>query len=95
MDKNNFHVKIIHLREKIDQIDQHLLTLLNQRLLVAKEIGQLKHQLNQPVRNTAREKELLETLCHSNKGPIPAENLKQIFSEIILASIHLQEEQDE
>ena len=88
-------MKIAHLREKIDKIDQHILTLLNSRLLVAKEIGQIKQKLDQPIRNTAREKELIKTLCQYNKGPVSNENLKRIFSEIILASIQLQEKQAE
>ena len=70
-------------RKEIDLIDQKLLTLLNQRLRHALEIGKIKKEMGQKVYNLWREKEVLERLKSKNKGPLKTENLEKIFKTIM------------
>ena len=50
------------LRDKINKIDQSLLSLLAQRIAVVREVGELKKQHNLPIHDPKREEELLSML---------------------------------
>ena len=47
-----------HLRKKIDEVDEQILRLLNERVRICKSIGQAKGKLGIPVRDPVREKEV-------------------------------------
>ena len=70
-------------RKEIDLIDQKLLTLLNQRLRHALEMGKIKKEAGKKVYDPKREKEVLERLKLKNKGFLEGEDLKEIFKTII------------
>ena len=70
-------------RMKIDLIDQKLFGLLNQRLLIALEIGNVKKEMGIKICDPGREKEVLERLSRRNRGPLKEEDLKKIFATII------------
>ncbi len=70
-------------RKKIDLIDQKLLTLLNQRLSVALEIGALKRERGEKIYHPKREEEVLRRLNARNRGPLKEEDLKKIFKKIM------------
>lgn len=70
-------------RKEIDLIDQKLLTLLNQRLCTALEMGKIKKETGKKVFDPEREKEVLERLNLKNKGPLKKENLEEIFKTIM------------
>ncbi len=70
-------------RKEIDLIDQKLLTLLNQRLRTALEMGKIKKETGKKVYDPKREKEVLERLNLKNKGPLKKENLEEIFKTIM------------
>lgn len=71
-------------RKRIDLIDQKLLTLLNQRLVLALEIGKIKRERGEKIHNPSREKEILRRLNTINQGPLKEEDLKKIFKPIML-----------
>jgi chorismate mutase len=71
------------MREKINLIDQELLTLLNQRLRTALEIGKIKKEMGERIYNPVREKEVLEKLKRKNEGPLKEKDLKKIFTTIM------------
>ncbi len=73
------------VRKKIDAIDEKILSLLQQRLQLAKEAGQEKAEKGEPVFVASREAKILNGLL-KKRGSIAAESLKSIFSEIIAAS---------
>jgi chorismate mutase-like protein len=75
--------KLKKKRVKIDLIDQKLLTLLNQRLGIALEIGKIKKEMGQKIYDPKREKEILDRLKRKNKGPFKEEDLKKIFAAIL------------
>jgi chorismate mutase/prephenate dehydratase len=72
-------------RRKIDLIDQKLLSLLNQRLRIALEIGKIKKQMGTKTYDPKREKEVLERLRLRlrDKGPLKEDDLEMIFRTII------------
>jgi chorismate mutase len=71
------------LRQAIDEIDETILDLINQRLSVAKQIGDFKKQVGIQITDSEREKEILNRLLEKNKGPLGADGLRNIFEAII------------
>jgi chorismate mutase-like protein len=70
-------------RVKIDLIDQKLLTLLNQRLRIALEIGKIKKEMGKKIYDPRREKEILDRLNRNNRGPLNGKDLKKIFTTVM------------
>jgi len=70
-------------RKQIDQVDQKLLILLNQRTRLVSEAIAVKREMGERIRNLKREKEILEELKSKNKGPLKEEELKKVFRAII------------
>ncbi len=69
-------------RRKIDLIDQKLLSLLNQRLSIALQIGKIKRERGEKIYNPKREREILKKLNLINRGPLKEDDLKRIFKTI-------------
>jgi chorismate mutase len=81
--QSDFSQKLNKMRDKINLIDQELLTLLNQRLRTALEIGKIKKEMGKRIYDSVREKEVLEKLKRKNKGPLKEKDLKKIFTTIM------------
>ena len=81
--RSDFSKKLEKKRKGIDLIDQKLLTLLNQRLRIALEIGKIKKEMGKKIYDPKREKEVLEKLNQKNRGPLKQEDLKKIFTTIM------------
>jgi chorismate mutase/prephenate dehydratase len=79
------------LRKKIDQIDEKVVNLLNDRALLALRIGQSKSSRNQKVYVPGREKEILQRLSALSRGPLPAASIRSIYREVISACRSLEE----
>ncbi len=79
-----------NLRRAIDEIDDRLLALINDRLKLAARIGSLKQVAGNPVKDLEREKQIINRLQTSNNGPIDNDLLSRVFVDIIRASCHLQ-----
>jgi len=76
-------------REQIDAIDDSILELLNERARCNAEIGKLK--AHEPtVFVPSRELAIFERLEAANRGPFPTTAIRNVFREIISASISLQ-----
>ena len=71
------------LRQAIDEIDETILDLINQRLSLAKRIGDFKKQGGIQIADSGREKEILSRLLEKNNGPLGADGLRNIFEAII------------
>jgi chorismate mutase-like protein len=78
------------LRERIDQIDTELLSLLNERARVVKKIGVIKEKEGRPIYAPEREEALLRRLDERNPGPLTARSLRAIYREIMSASLSLE-----
>ncbi len=70
-------------REKIDDLDLRILTLLNERTRVVEEIGRAKRVLNMPIYEPKREDEVYANIISRNSGPLPADAVRRVFERII------------
>ncbi len=70
-------------RKRIDEIDQLLVKLLNERSRCAVEIGHLKKKNNMPAWQPAREAEILRNVVKSNPGPLDDAAIRRLFERII------------
>jgi chorismate mutase/prephenate dehydratase len=78
------------LRGKIDQIDQQLVKLMNDRAKLALEIGKIKSDAGICAYAPAREEEVLTRVVELNKGPLPERALRGVFRELISGSRSLE-----
>jgi len=78
------------LRKRIDDIDQRLVELLNERARIVIEIGKLKNKIDKPVYAPDREKEILSKIVKANKGPLPDRCLVAIWRELMSGSFVLE-----
>lgn len=79
-------------REKIDQLDDQLVKLLNERAEVALQIGAMKEKAGLPVYAPEREEMLLRRIEKKNAGPLRHESLRAIYREIMSASLSLEKD---
>ena len=70
-------------RKRIDEIDQQLVKLLNERSQSAVEIGNLKTGLKMPAWQPEREAEILRNVVKSNRGPLDDAAIRRLFERII------------
>lgn len=79
--------KLLQFRKKIDEIDETIVKLLNERAKLAKEVGHIKKQFNLPIYVPSREQEIFQRLMKLNEkyGEFPTDFIKPVFREIISA----------
>ena len=70
-------------RARIDTVDQILVDLVNRRLEFAIEIGRIKRNSGQQIRDATREKELIDRLQRYNNGPMSDAAISDLFTRII------------
>jgi chorismate mutase/prephenate dehydratase len=81
---------IEQLRARIDNIDNRIVELLNERSQVVIEVGRLKTGSNMEFHVPGRERQIYERLLSLNPGPFPNDALKSIYREIISACLALE-----
>lgn len=81
---------IERLRQNIDQVDEVLVKLLNQRARWALEIGDVKKTVDMPVYQPDREAKVLEHVLGANRGPLTPAAVKRLFERIIDESRRLE-----
>ncbi len=86
-----FENKLSELRKKIDKIDENIISLLKERIQLAKQIGEIKKCIGTQSFDLGREKEVFTKILNLNQGIFPEEALKVIYSEIIKACRGIQE----
>ena len=77
---------LLALRERIDALDRELLTLLNRRMQVVVQVGELKKSEGSPVFRPEREAQVIDGLKAINAGPLKNESVAPIWREIMSAS---------
>src|ERR1700739_2547956 len=80
-------------RKKIDEIDQKLVEILNQRAQAAQEIGRLKRQTDIPIYEPDRERVVLTQVQEKNRGPLQHRHLIQIFERIMDVMRNIQKDE--
>lgn len=70
-------------RQRIDAIDDQLLTLLNQRAQCSIEIGWIKRAHGLEIYVPSREVQILGRMSRANHGPLREESIRRLFERII------------
>ncbi len=78
------------LRIQIDEIDQQLLTLMNQRALLAQAVGAIKKHEGTPFFRPDRVAQVIEKIQNSSSGPLQGKHLAAIWREIMSACLALE-----
>ncbi len=82
----NTGIPLAELRRSIDEIDEKILALINQRLKIARQIGAVKLREGSQIIDPEREGQLISRLMARNEGPLSKENLYHVFKQIITIS---------
>jgi len=85
-------MEIDEIRKKIDALDEQFVALLNQRASLVLQIGGIKRLSGLPIYEPAREQEVSRRVTASNHGPLPNEQLLDIYDRIIDVMRSLQRE---
>ncbi len=83
-------ISLDDLRQQIDQLDDQLITLLNQRMEIVKLVGELKRATKTIIYRPEREKAILDRLKAKNKGLLNEKAIEAIFMEIFAVSRNLE-----
>jgi len=70
-------------RQRIDEVDRQILSLLNERTRTVEEIGRIKQQANLPVYEPKREDQVFQNIADHNDGPLSTEAARRVFERII------------
>jgi chorismate mutase len=76
-------MEISDWRKKIDEVDEQIVHLINQRAEAAQAIGALKQKSELPVYEPQREKDVFEHVRRSNQGPLSNTEIVDIYERII------------
>lgn len=77
-------------RKRIDEIDEKILKLLNERAEYAIEIGKIKSAKGLEITDQNREESILMRLIAINNGPLSDEAVQKIFRCLIIESKNLE-----
>ena len=77
-------------RSKIDEIDERIVELMNQRASCAIEIGRIKEASGIDIENLSREADVLGHIAAINSGPLQSDTLETVFRTIIEACKRLE-----
>jgi chorismate mutase/prephenate dehydratase len=77
---------IAGLRRELDRVDAEVLAVVNRRAEIAKQIGELKRDADQPLFDPVRESEVIDHAIQANPGPLGNDAVRAVFSEIVSGS---------
>jgi len=89
---SNYNLK--ELRDRIDEINRQLLSLLNERTAIVQRAGEEKEKHGIKIYDPVREHQIIAELRKLNTGPMTDEMMIHVFKEIFKVSVKLQEEKD-
>lgn len=78
------------LRKDIDKIDDEIVSLLNKRADVARDIGREKNRRGLPLRQPEREREVLDSLAARSNGAFSPSGLENVYRLIMTETLALQ-----
>ena len=82
-EQNEAFKQIEQYRAKIDEVDQKLVALLNERAGYSLDIRALKPDAHMGLYDPKREEEIFERICTYNEGPLYNESLVEIYRGIL------------
>ncbi|CDQ39288.1 MULTISPECIES: bifunctional 3-deoxy-7-phosphoheptulonate synthase/chorismate mutase [Virgibacillus] len=80
------------VRDHLDQVNQDILKLINERAKLVQQIGDIKAKQSINRFDPVRERDMLDKITSSNDGPFENATIEHIFKEIFKASLELQED---
>jgi chorismate mutase/prephenate dehydratase len=83
-------VNIPEHRQAIDQLDAHIVRLLNERTRHVLAIGDIKLAAGEEIYAPHRERAVFERVCEANAGPMTDEQLRAIYREIMSSALALE-----
>lgn len=89
------NTKLEESRARIDELDELIASLINERLMLCKEIGEEKKRMNKPVRDGKREQEVLSRVASIATDPVISAQLVEIYTTMLAGSRGLQEKVSE
>lgn len=78
------------LRKQIDNLDEQIVELLNQRAEIVVQIGKIKNAQGAPIYAPDRERAVLEKVRKANRGPLPDSTVVAIYRELMSGSFALE-----
>jgi len=84
--QDDAQLRIAELRAQIDDIDEKIVRLLNERAYQALAIRDLKPEAQLGLYDPKREEEIFERLASFNEGPLFNDDLRTIYSTILRVS---------
>ena len=76
---------ISDIRKRIDEIDKHLVEMINERANCATEIGKIKSKGSKSIFAPEREVQVMSGVLRNNKGPLSDSAMSAVFREVISA----------
>jgi chorismate mutase-like protein len=70
-------------RRKIDEVDEKVLALLNERAGYVLQLAPVKRQQQVPIYEPNREREVIDNMRRHNQGPLGGEAVRHIFEAIM------------
>lgn len=89
-DLTHMDTELGKLRTDIDGLDDQIIDLLNRRANCAIQVGKIKEAHAQRAYVPERERQVLDRLVKKSKGPLMPDSLRQIYKEVISASLALE-----
>ena len=83
-------MNISNHRKSIDQLDAHIVKLLNERTRHVLAIGEIKLKAGEEIYAPHRERAVFDRVCGHNSGPITDEQLRSIYREIMSSALALE-----
>jgi chorismate mutase/prephenate dehydratase len=71
------------LRDRLDIIDERILSLLSERAKVIVQVADFKRHHNIPIYVPDREVSIIERLRTANPGPLPGDTIERIYRNIL------------
>lgn len=71
------------IRDRINQLDEQLLQIFNERAALALQIGEIKKQRDLPIYDPKREKLIFARMQANNQGPLENAAIIRLFERVI------------
>ena len=86
------NTELDQLRQKVEEINLQLLSLINERASAVQEIGRVKESQGVNRYDPVRERHMLDLIKENNNGPFDDATLLHLFKQIFKAGLDLQKE---
>ena len=95
MENADTEARIQKLRSRVDEVDQELIRILNERVRIVQELVTIKAETGKPLFDPRREEEILRRVAEENEGPIYDSSMREIFELILHRTRNLEVQRGE